>query len=317
VREAVTERELLNCHGTFYEVPRANSGGYRKMRALATHGKRITDFASWRGLLVLTGVLDDAPATDRLVRNADGSAALWLGEIDDLWRMGEPRGTGGPWQDTAVTANTPSDPYLMYGYGHKELALTSNNAATITVEVDFLADNTWSIYQTFSLAAGESLTHVFPPGFHAHWVRVKSDASTTASALFTYGPAEVRDRFLDWAREQELPTGSGRSALINQDDDGDGIPLLIEFLVNGNTSLFDPQPISAGENQAEFILRDLLPTDGIAFSVQFTDNLTNWESHPEYLAASPDQSGVAAGFTRMRVTYPADEDHLFFRLRAE
>jgi hypothetical protein len=186
VREAVTERELLNCHGTFYEVPRANSGGYRKMRALATHGKRITDFASWRGLLVLTGVLDDAPATDRLVRNADGSAALWLGEIDDLWRMGEPRGTGGPWQDTAVTANTPSDPYLMYGYGHKELALTSNNAATITVEVDFLADNTWSVYQTFSLAAGESLTHVFPPGFHAHWVRVKSDASTTASARFTY-----------------------------------------------------------------------------------------------------------------------------------
>jgi hypothetical protein len=66
------------------------------MRALATHGKRITDFASWRGLFVLTGVLDDAPASDKLVRNPDGTAALWLGEIDDLWRMGEPRGKGGP-----------------------------------------------------------------------------------------------------------------------------------------------------------------------------------------------------------------------------
>ena len=188
VREAVTERELLNCHGTFYEVPRANSGGYRKMRALATHGKRITDFASWRGLFVLTGVLDEAPASDKLLKNADGTAALWLGEIDDLWRMGEPRGTGGPWKNTAVTANAPSDPYLMFGYDHKTLTLTSSKPATISVEVDFLADNTWSVYQTFKLAAGESVTHTFPAGFHAHWVRVKSDAATTATAQFAYGP---------------------------------------------------------------------------------------------------------------------------------
>jgi hypothetical protein len=317
VREAVTERELLNCHGTFYEVPRANSGGYRKMRALATHGKRITDFASWRGLLVLTGVLDDAPASDKLVRNADGSAALWLGEIDDLWRMGEPRGTGGPWLNTAVTANTASDPFLMYGYDQKELTLSASDATTITVELDFLADNSWSVYQTFSLAAGETVVHTFPAGFHAHWVRVKSSAATTASAQFAYGPAEVRDRFLDWARDQGMATGSGRDALVSLDDDGDDIPLLIEFLVDGNTALFDPQPIKPGQSHAEFILRDLLPSDGITFSVEFSDNLTLWQTHPEYLAPSPDQSGVPGGFTRMRVTYPPGEDHLFFRLQAE
>jgi hypothetical protein len=89
-----------------------------------------------------------------------------------------------------VTANTPSDPYLMVGYDRKELTLTTSAAATITVEVDFLADNTWSTYQTFPLAAGETLTHVFPEGFQAHWVRVKSDTGTTATAQFTYGPAE-------------------------------------------------------------------------------------------------------------------------------
>ena len=194
VREAVTERELLNCHGTFYEVPRANSGGYRKMRALATHGKRITDFASWRGLFVLTGVLDEAPASAQIVRNPDGTAALWLGEIDDLWRMGEPRGTGGPWKNSTVTANTPSDPYLMFGYDHKQLTLTTSNAATITVEVDFLADDTWSAYQSFQLAAGDTITHSFPAGFHAHWVRVKADTATTATAQFTYGPAQAGHR---------------------------------------------------------------------------------------------------------------------------
>jgi hypothetical protein len=190
VREAVTERELLNCHGTFYEVPRSNSGGYRKMRALATHGKRIADFASWRGLFVLTGVLDDAPTSNHIIKNPDGTAALWLGEIDDLWRMGEPRGNGGPWLDTAVKANAPSDPYLMYGYDHKALTLATTAATTLTVEVDFLADNTWSTYQAFKLAAGQSVKHVFPQGFHAHWVRVKSSAATTASARFTYGPPE-------------------------------------------------------------------------------------------------------------------------------
>jgi hypothetical protein len=188
VREAVTERELLNCHGTFYEVPRGNSGGYRKMRALTTHGKRITDFASWRGLFVLTGVPDDAPASHKLVRNPDGSAALWLGEIDDLWRMGEPRGKGGPWLDTPVTANSPSDPYLMYGFDYKTLALSAADATTITVEVDFLADNSWSTYRTIELTAGQSIHHIFPDGFHAHWVRLKSSAATTASAQFTYGP---------------------------------------------------------------------------------------------------------------------------------
>ncbi|MFU8894432.1 MAG: hypothetical protein ACNA8L_12480 [Luteolibacter sp.] len=188
-REVVTERALLNCHGTFYEVPRMNSGGHRKMRALATHGKRITDFAAWRGLFVLSGVLNDAPAAKNLIRNPDGTAALWLGEIDDLWRMGEPRGTGGPWKNTAVKANTPSDPYLMYGYDRKELTLTSSVDTTITVELDFLADDTWSAYQSFEVKAGETVTHQFPDGFHAHWVRVVSDNAATATAQLTYGPA--------------------------------------------------------------------------------------------------------------------------------
>ena len=190
VRETVTEREMLNCHGTFYEVPRSNSGGYRKMRALATHGKRITDFASWRGLFVLTGVLDEAAASENLVKNPDGTAALWLGEIDDLWRMGEPRGKGGPWLETPVKANEPSDPFLMYGYDRKVLALSTSNATIISVEVDFLADNSWSTYKTFELSAGQSITHTFPDGFHAHWVRVKSSKPTTASAQLTYGPAD-------------------------------------------------------------------------------------------------------------------------------
>jgi hypothetical protein len=316
VRETVTEREMLNCHGTFYEVPRSNSGGYRKMRALATHGKRITDFASWRGLFVLTGVLDDAPASDKLIRNLDGSAALWLGEIDDLWRMGEPRGTGGPWKDTPVAANTSSDPYLMYGYDHKELTLAATDATTLTIEVDFLADNTWSTYQTFPLNAGQTLTHVFPIGFHAHWVRVKSTAATTATAQFAYGPAAVRDGFLDWARDHNLPTGSGRSGLINRDSDNDAIPDIIEFLINGNPNQPDPNPVVSGTEFGEFILNGQTSAESISFNVEFTTDLKSWSIHSGTVDPSPDQTNVPSGFTRMRVVHPAEENKYFYRLRA-
>lgn len=315
-REAVTERQLLNFHGTFFEYPRDVSGGIRKMRALATHGKRITDFASWRGLFVLTGVLDDAPASDKVVKNTDGSAALWLGEIDDLWRMGEPRGRGGPWKETAVAANSPSDPYLMYGYDRKELTLTATDATTITVEVDILADNTWSVYQTFNLAAGETVNHVFPTGYHAHWVRVKSSAATTATAQFTYGPADTRDAFLDWARDHNLPTGSGRGAISNLDDDGDGLVNLMEFLTNGSPAAFDRNPITFTNGEARFTLRNLDANDAILAQLEFSSDLAAWATRPADVLPAADQSGVPSGFTRYRVVTQPEETKLFVRLLA-
>jgi len=315
VRETVTERELLNCHGTFYEVPRSNSGGYRKMRALATHGKRITDFASWRGLFVLTGVLDDAPASDKLVRNADGTAALWLGEIDDLWRMGEPRGKGGPWKDTAVAANTASDPYLIYGYDHKQLTLSASGATTITVEVDFLADNTWSTYRTFNLTAGQILTHLFPAGFHAHWVRVKSSAATTASAQFLYGPADTRDAFLDWSRDHQLATGAGRAAVADADSDNDGLKNLGEFVFGTSPHGPNPNPLRVSDGMAEFLQRDLQPSGGIGCEFESSATLADpWVPRPDLRVGTVDQSGVPAGYSRVR--YRLEPGHVKFFVRA-
>ncbi|MCA9156628.1 MAG: hypothetical protein KDA38_17700, partial [Planctomycetales bacterium] len=63
-REVCTERDLLNCHGTFYELPARNAGGFAKVRPIATHNRRIQDYASYRGLLVLSGISKDAPETN-------------------------------------------------------------------------------------------------------------------------------------------------------------------------------------------------------------------------------------------------------------
>ncbi|MFA7006579.1 MAG: hypothetical protein WC429_21225, partial [Verrucomicrobiia bacterium] len=51
-REVCTERDRLNVHGTFYELPAENAGGMAKVRPVATHNRRIKDYTSYRGLLV-------------------------------------------------------------------------------------------------------------------------------------------------------------------------------------------------------------------------------------------------------------------------
>jgi len=190
LREVVTERNLLNAHGTIYEVPRPDVGGFQRMRPITTHNKRIGDFASWRGLLVLTGVRADAPPDEHCYKSADGKAAVWFGEVDDLWRMGAPVGVGGPWKDTTVEADQPSDPYLMAGYRTKSLVLSHPAAhpVTFTIEVDFAANGDWSEYRKFTVAPGKTVRHRFPPGYSAHWVRLKADRATQATAIFAYGP---------------------------------------------------------------------------------------------------------------------------------
>jgi hypothetical protein len=128
----------------------------------------------------------DEPWT--LAISDDGKVALWVGNLEDLWKLGVPRGEGGPWRDAAVRAGAPSDPYLMTGYDRKTVRLSHDRPADVrfTIEVDFLADGTWHPYETVTVPAGKTVTHAFPAGFAAHWVRVKADADCKATAWFVY-----------------------------------------------------------------------------------------------------------------------------------
>ena len=95
-REVATERDLFNCHGTFYELPAENADGYAKIRPIASHDFRIHDYASYRGMLIMTGI-DPGKQLDnpQIVQSQDGKLALWAGVIDDLWKLGKPMGKGG------------------------------------------------------------------------------------------------------------------------------------------------------------------------------------------------------------------------------
>jgi hypothetical protein len=184
-REVATERDLLNLHGTFYELPARNAQGLAKIRPVATHNLAIHDFCSHNGLLLITGI--DAKAEgEHLFRSDDGKAAVWAGVVDDLWKLGKPRGDGGPWRNTQVQPDEPSDPYLMTAYDQKRVAISSSDDATVRLEVDVDGTEMWIPYAVFELQAGQTVEHSFPDGFSAYWVRAVSDTATTATVQFEY-----------------------------------------------------------------------------------------------------------------------------------
>ncbi|MFY0651697.1 MAG: hypothetical protein JXQ96_06670 [Cyclobacteriaceae bacterium] len=188
-REVATERDLLNAHGTFYELPAENADGFAKIRPIASHNFRIHDYASYRGMLVMTGVDPvKGDENEHVIISEDKLTAVWVGVIDDLWQMGKPTGIGGPWKNSAVKANEISDPYLIGFYDKKKLTLShnSNEEVTFTVEVEPIGHGPWMLYQTFTLAAGESITYDFPDDFQARWIRFKTDKDCQATAWLEY-----------------------------------------------------------------------------------------------------------------------------------
>lgn len=183
-REVATERDLFNFHGSFYELPARNAQGFAKIRPIATHNLAIDDYASHFGLMFMTGL--NQQENDRVIKNEEGSAAVWAGVIDDLWKLGKPRGQGGPWKNTLVKASVASDAYLMTGYDKKSVDLIANVDTNITLEVDIDGTGLWVDYQTFALKTGEPLSHTFAEGFSAYWVRATSSTDAKVTAWFTY-----------------------------------------------------------------------------------------------------------------------------------
>lgn len=184
-REVATERDLLNLHGTFYELPARNAQGLAKVRPIATHNLAIHDFCSHNGLLLFTGI-DDSTTSEHVFRSDDGKAAVWAGVVDDLWKLGKPRGEGGPWFETSVQAGEPSDPYLMTAYDRKTVELSAEDDTIVRLEVDIDGTGLWIPYRSFALKAGKTENHAFPEGFSAYWVRAVSDSATTVTVQFRY-----------------------------------------------------------------------------------------------------------------------------------
>lgn len=188
-REVATERDLFSCHGTFYELPAENADGYAKIRPVASHNYRINDYASYRGMLILTGIIpEEGKKNPHIIVSDDGKAAVWAGVIDDLWKLGKPTGKGGPWVDSDIKAKVASDPYLIGFYDQRELSLShsSKNDVKITVEVDPTGNGDWMEYANYTVQPGQTFQHQFPSSFQARWIRFISDSDTKATTWLEY-----------------------------------------------------------------------------------------------------------------------------------
>lgn len=187
-REVATERDLLNLHGTFYELPAENADGFAKVRPIATHNLAIHDYASFRGLLVMTGIDPASAGNQRIIRSDDGAASVWAGAIDDLWELGKPVGEGGPWKESMVKAGKASDPYLIGFYDKKGLKLFHNSkqAVTFKIEVDPVGHGRWMTYKKVEVKSGSTFDFSFPEDFQARWVRFVPDKDCVATAWLSY-----------------------------------------------------------------------------------------------------------------------------------
>lgn len=195
-REVVTERDLFNVHGTIYVLPRENSGDVANIKPIATHNKRFTDFCPWRGLVAIAGCSQTASEDEHYKVSDDGKVGLWLGDFDDLWKLGKPVGVGGPWKNSVVQAFIASDPYLMTGYDQKRVELSHDSSKSVhfTLEINVIMNliavsdrfGIWNRYTTIEVQPGETKEFRFPDGFSAHWIRLVTDKNCMASAVFTY-----------------------------------------------------------------------------------------------------------------------------------
>lgn len=186
-REVVTERDLLNLHGTFYELPAENADGFAKVRPIASHNFAIHDFASYRGLLILSGI-NPSGRQEHIIRSEDGKAAVWVGTIDDLWKLGKLTGKGGPWSDTAVQADLPSDPYLFGFYQKRSLTMSHDSDETIqfTLQLDPSGNGEWVDYKQFDVSPTQKLRYTFPEHMEARWIRFVANRSCRATTDLIY-----------------------------------------------------------------------------------------------------------------------------------
>jgi hypothetical protein len=188
LREIESERWMLNASGMFYELPAMTyTNRLWGVRPVCSHLRIIADYCSWNGLLVMAGD-QTTPINDSNAYVGQPLSNLWFGKSDDLWSWGEPKGWGGPWWETEVKAGEPSDPYLFYGFKHKCLHISIENAhaaVKVDIELDFRGDGKFQRYKTLIVDA-HGLSEELPAGLAAHWLRLVPHSDCTATAQLFY-----------------------------------------------------------------------------------------------------------------------------------
>ncbi len=83
IREAQTERFLMDAHGIYYELPaQVYEDKTWGIIPISNHLRITPDFCHWRGLFVMA-----CNQTDLAV--GQPQSGLWFGNVEDLWQFGK------------------------------------------------------------------------------------------------------------------------------------------------------------------------------------------------------------------------------------
>lgn len=188
IKEVETEGYLMDHFGIFYDLcPVAWEGKVFGIRPVSAHLKKIQDFCSYRGMLVLSG--DQMSATgENSCKVSDPQTNLLFMKTDDIWGFGKPTGFGSCWLKQSVADSEASAPYLMTGFDKKMLQIRNDGdeAAVVQLQVDFTGLQEWQTYQTFTIPARENVVYPFDYGFSCHWVRLKAVQGGLLTSVFMY-----------------------------------------------------------------------------------------------------------------------------------
>lgn len=183
IREAQTERFIMDIHGIFYELPMITYGGdIWGIKPVSYHLRIVPDFCFWRGMLVMAG-----DQTDHGV--GQPQSGLLFQNIDDLWNYGKPQGWGGVWREEDLEEGAVSDPFLMNGFDKKivHVAHETELQVEFQLQVDFLGNGSWVNYRNITVEPQGYVYHIFPEGFNAHWIRIISlNKAERATVYFMY-----------------------------------------------------------------------------------------------------------------------------------
>jgi hypothetical protein len=186
IREVETEHYLMDIQGLMYELqPVAFEDRIWGVKPICQHLRIIPDFCAFHGMFAVAGN-QTTPNRDNNALSGQPQAGLWFGKTDDLWSWGKPQGWGGPWWKADIKKGVESEPFLFTGFQNKMLHVTANKPVSIEIEIDFMGNGTWHVYDRINVGAEGYGKHIFPPGFSAHWVRLRPYADCRATAQFFF-----------------------------------------------------------------------------------------------------------------------------------
>jgi len=241
--------------------------------------------------IATAGVLDPSivPATSQEVVN--------LVSLPDIARFGMNTNTSAPTADTfqekwEAMALVPN---LEPGSDSHDYYLIVGN------DNDFESSNVAMLQQDGTMTAPNTID-----------ARDRGFTNNSTYLVFSVRIQAAADSYDAWSAQISDINARGRDA----DPDGDGMTNLQEFLLGTSPLVSDAVMTGTATADGNVEVNWLQRTAGGTYTVLQSADLAAWAPATATSEVSPNQTGLIAGYQRMRIVVPAAADHAFFRIQA-